>query len=296
MANMPSLLDILNKTTDFFTAKNIENARLDAQLLIGDVLGLDRIELYLNYDRPLKEEELNRCRAFVKRRGEREPLQHILGKVHFRKIVINVDKRVLIPRGETELLVDFVLQKTETLSRRLPEEQKVKVLEVGVGSGAIILSLKKEKEDLKVEGVEISQEALDCAIENGENLGLEIEEDIYLGDTFSPFPTEKKWHVIVSNPPYVGRSEKEGLQPEVKNWDPELALYGGETGLEYPIRLMKESFERLEEGGFLLLEIGASQGEDLMAQAAEMDWKASVLKKDYSERNRFLILEKSLKV
>lgn len=279
-----TLLDILNKTSDWFKAKGIENHRLDAQLLLGHVLGMKRMDLYMNFDRPLDAGELARFRELVKRRGAREPLQHLLGEMPFRELNLKVDRRALIPRQETELIVDLVRKQLE------PGRQS-RVLDVGVGAGPIFLSLAKEIPNLLVFGCDLSPDALQLTRENAAHNGLP-NGNLFLGDLFAGVPSELRFDCIVSNPPYVGEKERVSLQPEVRDHDPALALFGGSEGWELPSRLIHEAYARLADAGVLVVEIGAGQAPILTANAASRPWKSISSSKDYQGIDRFLILHK----
>jgi release factor glutamine methyltransferase len=284
MTETNTLLDILNKTSDWFKAKGIENHRLDAQLLLGHVLGMKRLELYMNFDRPLADTELTRYRELVRRRGAREPLQHLLGDVPFRELHLKVDKRALIPRQETELIVDLV--------RKSLEPGRVSaVLDMGVGAGPIFLSIGKEIANCTVYGADLSAEALQLTRENAGLNGLSAT-NLTQSDLFSAFPTDMKWDLIVSNPPYVGEKERPQLQPEVRDHDPALALFGGQEGWEFPARFVHESYARLQDSGVLIVEIGAGQFPILREKSASRPWKSCVSAQDYQGIDRFLILHK----
>lgn len=278
------LLDILNKASEWFKIKGIENHRLDAQMLLGHVLGMKRMDLYMNFDRPLAETELTRYRELVRRRGAREPLQHIIGEIPFRELTLKVDRRALIPRQETEIIVDIV---RKTL---LPGKAN-QVLDIGVGAGPIYLSIQKEIPNCEVYGVDISDSCISLTKENALRNQLNSNH-LELGDKFSPFPEDLKWDIIVSNPPYVGQVELSGLQPEVRDHDPLSALVGGQEGWEFPLKLLEESYFRLHDGGTLIMEIGASHFPLLQKKSALLGWKSCSFFLDYGEIERFCILQK----
>lgn len=278
------LLDILNKASDYFKSKGVENHRLDAQLLLGHVLGMKRMDLYMNFDRPLNDTELGRYRELVRRRGAREPLQHLLGETPFRELSLKVDGRALIPRQETEIIVDLV-RKTVQPGRANA------ILDVGVGAGPIYLSLQKEIANCSVYGVDISEACLRLTRENAERNALKAD-NLFLGDAFAPFPPDLRWDIIVSNPPYVGQGELAGLQPEVRDHDPVSALIGGPEGWEFPARLIDAAFSRLHESGTMIVEIGAGQFPILKAKSQSRPWKSCVPALDYNGIERFIILQK----
>jgi release factor glutamine methyltransferase len=276
----PALLEILNKTSDYFKSKGIDNHRLDAQLLLCHVLGMRRLDLYMNFDRPMTEEELARYRDLVKRRAAREPLQHLLGSVPFREITLKVDRRALIPRQETELIVDLV-------RKALPAT----ALDIGVGAGPIYLSLLKEIPGCRVSGVDISETCVLLTRENAAANGLPVE-DLQVGDAFAPFAPDRRWDVIVSNPPYVGEIELPGLAPEVRDHDPRTALIGGREGWEFPARLIEAAYSHLNADGLMIVEIGAGQYPILKAKTVSQPWKSCLASQDYQGIDRFLLLQK----
>ena len=279
-----TLLDLLNKTADWFKSKGIPNPRLDAQLLLGHVLGMKRMDLYMNFDRPMAEAEVSGFRELVRRRGAREPLQHLLGDTPFREISLKTDKRALIPRQETELIVDLV-------RKALEPGRANTVLDVGVGAGPIYLSIVKEIANCTVHGCDISPDALQLTRENAARNNLAAA-NLHQGDLFSPVPAELRFDCIVSNPPYVAEKERAQLQPEVRDFDPALALFGGAEGWEFPFRLMHEAFEHLAGTGVLILEIGAGQAPILKEKSASRPWKSVSTSQDYQGIDRFILLHK----
>jgi release factor glutamine methyltransferase len=278
---MPKLLEVLTKAAAHLKEKGVPQSRLDAELLLARVLGVKRIDLYLQFDRPLSEEELEGYRDFVRRRSRREPLQHIEGEVAFREIRLKVDRRALIPRSETELLV-------EALKRHLPAVELPRVLDIGVGTGAIALSIMRELSHAKVFASDISPLCLELTRENAILNGLPAPE-LFLGSLFDPFPSEQRWNVIVSNPPYIGEWEVDSLQPEVRDYDPRQALVGGVLGFELPLALLQAAFYRLESGGVLLMEIDPRQSEALREKALIQGWSQVEVMNDYQQESRFFI-------
>ncbi len=243
-----TLLRLLRWTTNFFDEKGIDNPRLDAELLLAHCLELDRVGLYLNYDRPLSADELNVIRPLVKRRGQREPLQYLLGSTEFWSLKFKVTPDVLIPRGDTEILVEEALSHAaETGS----------LLDVGTGSGAIVISLATELSEWQMTGLDISLQALHVARENIESHQLEQQIELVEGN-LAELP-QQQYDLIVSNPPYIARSEWDGLMPEVRCFEPELALLAEENGLICYRQLAGQALQRLNSGGWLLVEIGCHQ-------------------------------------
>ncbi|HSD04070.1 MAG TPA: peptide chain release factor N(5)-glutamine methyltransferase [Gaiellales bacterium] len=248
---MRALGEVLRLSTAHLERHGSPTARLDAELLIGHALGLSRVELYTGFERPLGEDELATCRELVARRAKREPVPYILGRWGFRGLDLEVDRRVLVPRPETELLVDRCLALLDGLAG--PD-----VLDVGTGSGAIALALASELPEARVFGCDVSEEALDVARGNGERLGIDVEWAV--SDLLSGLG-ERRFHLVASNPPYVAAGEIEGLDPEVRDWEPRRATVAGETGLEVIERLVAAAPAVLEPDGALVLEVGAGQAE-----------------------------------
>lgn len=249
---MPELaLPLAQKAAHLFSEKGIDNARLEAELLLAHVLGMRRLDLYLQYDRPLTESQLETYRGYVRRRLKREPLQHIVGRVQFRHLELCVDARALIPRPETELLVEEVLryagERTEAL----------RALDVGVGSGAIALSIAHEAPNVTVVATDTSAAALELAGENAGRFGLSVE--LRSGELWAAVANDEQFDIVVSNPPYIADHERATLQPEVRDWEPAAALFGGDDGLQVIRALIARAPAHMRSGALLALEIGMTQ-------------------------------------
>ena len=245
------------------------------------MLGVKRLDLDLQFDRPLTEAELAGYRDVIRRRARREPLQHIEGEVAFREIRLKVDRRALIPRSETELLVDAV-------RRHVPAVESPRILDIGTGTGAIALSVIREIPHTEVSASDVSPLCLELTRENAA-LNLLPAPELFLGSLFDPFPSGRRWHVIVSNPPYIGEGEIASLEPEVRDYDPRLALVGGPLGFELPLALLEAAFHRLEAGGVLLMEIDPSQFEILKKKALLQGWAGVEAINDYQQQPRFFM-------
>lgn len=281
---MSGLLEVLTKAADYLKSKGVPNARLDAELLLAHVLKVKRLDLYLQFDRPLTEPELEAYRAVMRRRGARVPLQHIEGVVAFREITLASDARALVPRPETELLVDAV-------KKHLPAVDAPRVLDIGTGAGAIILSVARELPQCELWACDLSPDALALARENAERNG--VDNVTFLeSDLFSAFAPGQRWDLIVSNPPYIGDHEVAGLEPEVRDHDPRTALVGGPEGWELPARLLEQAFSRLNEGGVLLMEIAPPQFPLLEGLGKKNIWAEISGLPDYQQGNRFLLAKK----
>ncbi len=237
--------EVLRRSTDHLAAHGSETPRLDAELLLGRALGCKRIELYMHLDRPLTAAELDEARTLVARRARREPLQYVLGEWGFRRLTLAVDRRALIPRPETEVVVERALA-------LLAGREAPRVLDVGTGGGAIALALADEHPGARVTGIDVSAGALALAHENAERAGLSIElvrHDLRRGLPAGP------WDLVISNPPYVDQGERDMLPPEVRDWEPDEALYG--DGLHEAIA--RSALPLLVPGGALVLEAGDGQ-------------------------------------
>jgi release factor glutamine methyltransferase len=245
-------LKILAWTKDFLHSKGVANARLEAEWLLCAATGLDRVGLYLQYDKPLNESELAAYRALVARRARREPLQHILGSQEFCGLDFEVTPDVLIPRYDTELLV------TEAI-KRLPDARSV--LDIGTGSGCVAVSLQKRLPRATVTATDISEAALSVARRNATQHDTPIE--FLIGSLFSPV-SGRFFDLIVSNPPYIPTSDIETLDQEVRNYDPRTALDGGFDGLDIYRALIPASVGHLSPGGWLLVEVGVGQAVDVV--------------------------------
>lgn len=248
-----TLLKVLNWTKDYLADKGVENARLEAEWLLCAALELDRVGLYLNFDKPLTDQELAVYRAMVARRAKREPLQYILGNQEFFGLEFAVTSAVLIPRHDTELLVTEALKLAQARSR---------ILDIGVGSGCIACALAKSLPQADVWGVDISPLALGLARENAlhHSVSLTLRE----GSLFAPLAGER-FNLIVSNPPYIPSGDLAALQPEVRQYEPRGALDGGASGLDFYEQIIPHAANYLLPEGWLLLEVGIGQAEKVAA-------------------------------
>ncbi|HEX3816692.1 MAG TPA: peptide chain release factor N(5)-glutamine methyltransferase [Chthoniobacterales bacterium] len=274
---MATVLEVLQSTTAYFKKHAIESPRLNAEHLVAHSLGKKRIELYLDFERPLSEPELAPLRELVRRRGQGEPLQHLLGTVEFGEHTFVSDKRALVPRPETEQLVEYI----SDLS--LPPDARI--LDVGTGSGVIVLSLAARFLEAELHAVDISEEALTLARENAERLG--ISERVHFLQSHLLEKVEGAFDLIVANLPYVAAHEAAQLAPEVQH-DPAIALFGGAAGDELIRELIATAPPHLAVGGTFALEIGHDQAERLSTFLAEQNYHDITAKKDYAGVARFL--------
>ncbi len=252
---------------EYLEEKGVRGGRLDAELILAHVLRLRRLDLYLQHDRPLLPGELDAFKVLLKRRVAREPLQYVLGSTAFRELELLCDPRALIPRPETEELVEAVLAWARDLSWEPgtgggePEEGGggLSALDIGTGSGAIALSLLKEGPFSRVVATDASTDALAVARVNGERCGLIQGLELREGSLFGPLEPGERFHVVVSNPPYVPDGDRPGLEPEVRDWEPTEALFAGPEGMDVLIPLVEGAIGVLLPGGLLALEVGDGQ-------------------------------------
>jgi release factor glutamine methyltransferase len=272
-----TVLEVLQATTAFFKKHDIENPRLNAEHLLAHVLRRKRIELYLDFERKLTETELGPLRELVKRRSEGEPLQHLLGTVEFCGQVFLCDKRAMVPRPETEELVEFL--KSEI------QDPKSQIVDVGTGSGVIALSLAAEFPEARIFAVDVSDDALALAQENAIRLDLrgrvQFLKSRLLETIAGPFD------LIVANLPYISTQDRRTLSREVLH-DPEVALFAGARGDELVRELIDQAPTRLRPGGMLALEIGLGQRDALLSALAEKNYRDIRSKNDYNGVARFL--------
>jgi len=291
------LLDILNKTTKWFEDKGLPEARLSAQHILAHVLQMNRMDLYVNFDRPLTDDELASARELVARRATREPLQHILGRAWFRNLELKADRRALIPRQETEQLVDWAIelfanssQNSTTDESANNQAQHLRILELGVGSGAISLALAQELQPKYLLGVDASAEALSQAHENAELNNISMVE-WRQSDWYSDVG-ESDFDLIISNPPYIAQGVLSSLEIEVREYDPMQALVGkGEDGLGDILTILQGAAEKLRAGGLVLLEIGYDQGEALKNTTVP-GLKFAELRRDFQGQDRMLLFRR----
>jgi release factor glutamine methyltransferase len=270
------VLDVLQSTTAYFKKRGIESPRLNAEHLLAHSLGRKRLEIYLEFERDLSETELTSLRELVRRRGQNEPLQHLLGTVEFCGHLFLCDDRALVPRPETEQLVEMLQVEMRN--------SKSRVLDVGTGSGVIALSLAGKFPDAEIIGGDISDEALSLARENAVRLALDrvrfVKSDLFASIT-------GEFDLIVANLPYVSRHDRDDLTPEVLR-DPEIALFAGERGDEIVRQLIGAAPVHLRPDGLLALEIGIGQHIGLVECLREKNYRDIEAKNDYSGVTRFL--------
>lgn len=286
-ADIQTVRSLLQVTAGYFDGKGVESARLNAERLLADVLGLSRIELFMQHDRPVLGPELDRYRDLVRRRAGGEPLQTILGETEFYSRSFKVEPGVFIPRPETERLVEIAASLLAPGDRNLLQPVAV---EIGTGTGVIAVSLALELPRLMVWATDLNPAAVDLAKRNAHRHGVEGRVEVLRGSRFDPLPAHLKGGVdlLVSNPPYIASAEIAGLAREVADHDPRLALDGGADGLDFYRALAHGLAGWLRPGGLVALEIGAEQGLAVPAIFAASGVMDLVVHKDYAGRDRIV--------
>ena len=279
-----TVLEAIQKTTEFLAKKGVESARLNAELLLALQLKLPRMKLYLNFDRVLTAAETDGLRELVRRRAAREPLQHITGSTSFCGLEIAVSRAALVPRPETELLAelgwDFLATRRSSL---------VTVLDFGTGTGCIAIALAAKCPNAKITGIDVSPDALALAKQNAEKNQVADRIGFFQGDGFAAVPGKPQFDLLISNPPYIAAAEIETLQPEVRDFDPRPALDGGADGLDFYRRLALEAKPFLKLDGKLMVEFGEGQAEAIRKIFEAENWIVEAVREDYSHRARILI-------
>jgi release factor glutamine methyltransferase len=279
---MLTVLEVIKKTTGFFADKGIEHPRLNAELLVGHALGLKRMQLYLKFEQPLTETELEKIRPLVRRRGVREPVQYIVGETEFFGLKLKTDRRALIPRPETERLL-------EIMATRLAGSPPAQVLDLGTGSGALALGLATAFPAAVVTAVDTSESALALARENAAALGLAERVKFFQSDWFSALPAGGRFGLIVANPPYLSAEETAQAAPEVREFEPVAALTAGGQGLDELKKILAGAPRFLAPGGLLALETGIAQHAELLRLAAAEGFSPAESLPDLAGRDRYVL-------
>ncbi|HEY3321770.1 MAG TPA: peptide chain release factor N(5)-glutamine methyltransferase [Planctomycetota bacterium] len=284
-------LDLIKWTTEFFGKKGIDSPRLEAELLLAEVLECPRIRLYVDFEKPVAAEKLAKFREFVKRRGEtREPQQYIVGHGQFHDLKLKLSPAVLIPRPETELLGQWALEKLKAL----PGEA-LRALDLCTGSGCIALYLAAKDPRAKVDATDISPEALAIAAENARALKVDERVAFHPGDLFAALPAEMagSFDLLVSNPPYIDPALKDTLQPEVREHEPAQALFAPDAGTAVLRRIIDSGAQWLKPGGWIALEFGQGQASVLEGLAKAANWQNIDVRHDDAKLPRFLVAQRA---
>ena len=280
-----TVLRLMLWSADYLKTHGVPSARLDAEYMLSHVLGVGRLEMYLQHERPLTARELDDFRPLLRRRAKREPLQYVLGRQAFRSLDLEVRPGVLIPRPETESLVEEVLAWARGHGRA-----DLVGLDVGTGSGAIALSLLAEGPFGGFVGSDVSTAALEVAARNRDALGMRERLDLRAGGLFEPVRAGERFDVIVSNPPYVAEAERPALAPEVVDWEPTEALFGGSDGLAVIREIVRGASAVLRPEGLLALEVGAGQANAVAALVeARGEYRDVGIRKDLAGKDRVVV-------
>lgn len=283
-----------------FASRGFASPRLEADLLVCHALGLRRVDLYVRFDQPLTPDELARVRGLVERRRKHEPVAYITGSRGFYERLFKVDPRVLVPRPETELVIELALEALPPLGAEASVSDVApavtttrRALDVGTGSGILAITLACEREDLTVDAIDLSEDALAVARGNAEDLGAASRVRFLRGSLFEPVEKELaaglRYALIVSNPPYIATREIETLMPDVRLHEPHMALDGGESGLVLIDPLVRGAHRALEDGGVFVMEFGHDQGPAVLALAKSVGFSEATIKKDLAGHDRVLL-------
>ncbi|MEL7832629.1 peptide chain release factor N(5)-glutamine methyltransferase [Fodinibius sp. Rm-B-1B1-1] len=279
-----TVLSMLEWATDFFENKNIPDPRHSIEWLLADTLDIKRLDLYLKYDRPLSPQELDALRPMVKRRAQHEPLQYIVGFTDFMNARISVNENVLIPRIETEQLVEILLDNHGS-------RQALSLLDIGTGSGCIPIAIKMEQPDWNVSGIDISEDALTVARKNATQNDVSV--NFSLGDILTPsgINATESLDIIVSNPPYIKSEEKDMLEPQVKEYEPSEALFFDDLQKMYK-SIINFAYQHLSPNGYLYLELHEKYSDEILDLFDTQKWSARV-EKDYDQKPRFIVANRN---
>ena len=280
---------LIDWTSSFFTRKSIDSPRLAAEMLLAHVLRMPRIQLYVNHDRELDPDDLAHFRDLVRRAGEHEPVQYLTGVAHFFGLEFRVSPAVLIPRPDTETLVEAILRHLK-LASDTGTEQTLRIADLCTGSGAIAVALAKHLPGARVLATDISEAAVEVARDNARRLGAAEQLDIRTGDLFQPLAGEAPFDLITANPPYIPTGELARLDRNVRDYEPKNALDGGPDGLDFHRRLLAESPDHLRAGGRLFVEMQFDQGSVLRELAESTgNWHDVQVLRDFAGHERVLL-------
>ncbi len=274
------IIDLINVSSDHLEKQDFDNSRLEVERMLGSVLGLSRIDLYMEFERLLTDAEIDRFRDLYRRRLKHEPLQYILGSTSFREMEIKTDSRVFIPRPETEIMVQIAIDFLKRRSQPL-------VADLGCGSGVIAVSVAYEVPETHIVAVDISENALMLTEQNARKMGVEKSLTLVSGDMLAGLENRGPFDAILSNPPYVKTGDIGSLEPEVRDYEPETALDGGADGLRYLDAVAEGAHRFLKPDGMLLLECDSAEAESVRETLEMTSCYAGIeIIKDLAEKNR----------
>ena len=279
-----TVLEAIQKSTEFLAKKGVESPRLQTELLLAHLLKMPRMKLYLNFDRVLLPAETDSLRELIRRRGLREPLQHITGSTSFCGYEIAVSRHALIPRPETELLAELGWKFLTTR-----HSSPATALDFGTGTGCIAIALAAKCPNTKITALDVSADALALAKQNALQNQVAERIEFLCGDGFAALAGNTQFDLLISNPPYIASAEIETLDPEVKDFDPRGALDGGADGLDFYRRLAAEAKPFLKFDGKIMLEFGDGQTDAIKKIFENEKWVVEAVQDDYSQRARILV-------
>jgi release factor glutamine methyltransferase len=287
-----TIKELLKVTTDYLEKKEIESPRLSAEILLAHQLDIDRVKLYLRFDQPLHDKEVSGYRSLIKRRLSREPIQYITGVQEFWSMDFTVGPQVMVPRPETELLVEHALALCR--QKRSTKGSCERILDLGTGCGAIAVAIARELEGVAVWASDVSQDALEMAKQNAKKHEVEGRIEFVLSDLWQNLSNQElTFDIIVSNPPYIKSEGMDSLPPEVRDYEPRHALDGGEEGMRYIRDIIQEAPRHLNRGGWILLEMDPDQTKQALGLIeASSSYGQKVRLKDYSHTYRVVMAQK----
>jgi release factor glutamine methyltransferase len=282
-----SILEVIERSADFLAKRGVGSPRLQVELLLAHVLKMPRMKLYLNFERALTEPELDALRVLIQRRGQREPLQYIIGSTSFCGIELAVDRRVLIPRPETELLAERAWTHLQEVQKA--QTEPAVALDLGTGSGCLAIALALHVPGAHIHAVDISSDALALARENAGRHQVSERIRFYQGDFFAAVPPQMLCDLIVSNPPYIPSARIETLEAEVRQYEPPTALDGGLDGLDYYRRIAGQAGAFLKRSGRVMVELDQDGAEATRQAFIQEDWTVEAVEEDYNRQPRILV-------
>lgn len=283
-----TILEVIQRSSDFLEKKGVATPRLHVELLLAHVLKMPRLNLYLNFERVLSAAEVKTLRELVRRRGQREPLQYIVGTTSFCGLELAVSRHVLVPRPETELLAE----RAWNFLGQLPADGPARALDLGTGSGCLAIALAAHAPRARVDATDLSPDALSMARQNAARHQVAERIDFHQGDGFTALARQRQFDLIVSNPPYIATAEIQTLQPEVRDYEPRLALDGGTDGLDFYRRIASEAGAFLRPDGRAMLELNDNGGQNVGKIFEQEGWKVEAIEPDYNQRQRIFIAHK----
>jgi release factor glutamine methyltransferase len=284
-----TILEAIQRSAGFLGKRGVAAPRLQVELLLAHALKMPRMNLYLNFERALSAPETETLRELVRRRGQREPLQYIVGSTSFCGLELAVSRHVLVPRPETEMLAERAWK----FLGQLPPDGPARALDLGTGSGCLAIALAVHAPRARVEATDLSEDALNTARQNAASLEVEGRIDFLLGDGFAALNPENRFDLIVSNPPYIATAEIQTLEPEVRDYEPRMALDGGPDGLVFYRRIAAGAGAFLRPGGRVMLELNDHGAEKVGEIFERKGWKIEAIEPDYNQYQRIFIAHKA---